>query len=49
MPSDIPAPDCPLCGNRMRIKMIVPDGEREHRHFYCFRCNEEKVVTVERK
>jgi hypothetical protein len=44
---ELPAPDCPRCGQKMRLKMIVPAGKRkEHRLFECVTCREEKSITV---
>jgi hypothetical protein len=44
---ELSAPDCPLCGKKMRLKMIVPAGDRkEHRTFECATCREERSITV---
>jgi hypothetical protein len=44
---EFPVPDCPRCGQKMRLRMIVPAGKpEEHRLFECATCREESSITV---
>jgi transcription elongation factor Elf1 len=42
--------DCPVCGKRMQLRMIVPlDQQRELRIFHCPACGEESRVGATRE